>query len=146
MIRPYTKEDREELLHLLRLNTPLYFAVAEEEDFQEYLDQHLEIYYVVEEKGAIVASGGINYFAEDKLARLSWDVVHPDYQGKGVGRVLTQYRIEQIKQAPAIATVVVRTTQLVYRFYEKMGFELEEVKKDFWAEGFDLYLMALKVK
>ena len=41
----------------------------------------------------------------------------------------------------SVQTLIVRTSQLVYRFYEKQGFELEKVVKDYWAEGYDLYLM-----
>ena len=37
-----------------------------------------------------------------------------------------------------------RTTQLAFQFYEKMGFELDKTKKDFWAKGFDLYQMKMK--
>jgi ribosomal protein S18 acetylase RimI-like enzyme len=32
----------------------------------------------------------------------------------------------------------------VYKFYEKQGFELMEVKEDFWAKGFDMYMMKYK--
>jgi len=42
--------------------------------------------------------------------------------------------------------VMVRTTQLMYRFCQKSGFELIKTEKDFWAEGFDLYQMELKIK
>ncbi|MFD2999702.1 GNAT family N-acetyltransferase [Pontibacter toksunensis] len=141
MIRAYTSNNKEELLILLRLNTPQYFDVSEEADFIEYLDHRLEDYFVVEEDGQIIGSGGINYFPESKLARISWDVVHPDFQGKGVGKRLMLHRIEHIRKNPAIDFIVVRTTQRVYPFYEKMGFKLEKTEKDFWAKGFDLYQM-----
>jgi [ribosomal protein S18]-alanine N-acetyltransferase len=59
---------------------------------------------------------------------------------------LTQYRINQINENPKIELIVVRTTQLVYKFYEKMGFKLEKVEKDFWAKNFDLYQMQMMNK
>ncbi|MBB6612862.1 GNAT family N-acetyltransferase [Pontibacter sp. Tf4] len=146
MIRFYTPHDKQALLHLLHLNTPQYFAEAEKADYVEYLEQRLEDYFVAEEAGTIVGAGGINYFPDQKLARLSWDLVHPAFQGKGIGSQLTQHRIRHIKTRPGIELIVVRTSQLVYRFYEKMGFTLQKIEKDFWAEGFDLYEMHLPLK
>lgn len=99
----------------------------------------------MEDHGKIIGSGGINYFADAKLARISWDIIHPDFQGKGIGKELTLYRIDQIRKNPQISLIVVRTTQLVYQFYRKMGFELEKVEQDFWAKGFDLYQMTLEL-
>ncbi|AKD05198.1 GNAT family N-acetyltransferase [Pontibacter korlensis] len=142
MIRPYSSQDKEELLELLRLNTPQYFAEEEEADFIEYLNKHVESYFVVEVEGKIIGSGGINYFP-DKTARISWDIIHPAYQGKGVGKELLQYRVDYIRRNASVEVIYVRTTQLVYKFYEKAGFTLEKTEKDFWAEGFDLYQMKM---
>lgn len=146
MIRPYSSNDKKELLHLLRLNTPRYFDATEEADYIAYLDNHLEDYFVIEENDRIMGAGGINYLAHNTEARLSWDMVHPGFQGKGIGQALTRYRIGLIKHNPAVEVIVVRTTQLVYKFYEKMGFELEKTEKDFWAKGFDLYQMKIPLK
>ncbi|GAB3173843.1 GNAT family N-acetyltransferase [Telluribacter humicola] len=146
MIRPYTPADKEELITLLKLNTPRYFDESEEQDFRVYFDQHLESYFVVEQDGQLVGCGGINYFYDERLARISWDMIHPDYQGQGVGKELTLYRINEIKKDPDMDQIVVRTTQLAYRFYEKVGFRLEKVEKDYWAPGFDLYYMTIPLK
>jgi [ribosomal protein S18]-alanine N-acetyltransferase len=145
MIRPYTFADKPALLALLQLNVPRYFHASEANDFAEYLDRHLESYFVVEENGEIIGAAGINYFPEDTLARFSWDMVHPDFQGKGIGTKLTRYRIAQIRNTPGISCIVVRTTQLVHPFYRKLGFVLEKTEKDFWAPGFDLYQMRMEL-
>jgi hypothetical protein len=39
---------------------------------------------------------------------------------------------------------MVRTSQVAYQFYQKAGFDLEKIEKDFWAKGFDLYQMKFK--
>jgi len=151
MIRPYLLADQEAVLAILTANTPKYFATGEVLDFQTYLEQELEDYFVVMDRHhKIIGSGGINYFRNEAQARISWDLVHPSYQGKGVGAQLTQFRIQYIRQHnasqdiqqnPSIQTILVRTSQLAYKFYEKMGFSLIEIKKDYWAPGFDLYEM-----
>lgn len=145
MIRPYHAQDKQQLLALLSLNTPRFFAPSEAADFADYLNSHVEGYFIVEAAEQIVGCGGINYFPEEATARLSWDIIHPDYQAQGIGRELTFYRIREIKKNPTIKMILVRTTQLVYRFYEKMGFTLEKTEKDFWAPGFDLYQMKMQL-
>lgn len=141
MIRPYTPADKSSVLALVRLNTPEFFHLSEEEDLSVYLENELEDYFVVEENGEIVGAGGINYFPVEHSARISWDVVSPDFHGKGIGGRLTKFRVDHAFSKSSVQTIVVRTSQLVYRFYEKQGFALEKVEKDYWAEGYDLYLM-----
>ena len=123
----------------------MYFDQSEEGDFVSYLDGEVEDYFVYEKEGQLVGAGGINYFYANKLARISWDMVHPDCQGMGIGQQLTKFRIEHIKKNGSIDTIQVRTTQVVWKFYEKMGFGLEQTKKDFWADGFDLYDMKMSI-
>lgn len=146
MIRLHTSSDRPYLLALLQLNTPRYFAPEEENDFIEYLEHHSQNYLVVEHSGRIIGAGGFNTgFDNGRTVRISWDIIHPDFQGKGIGTGLTLYRIEQIKKITGVTKIVVRTSQLACDFYQKMGFELESIEKDFWAKGFDLYQMKLMV-
>jgi len=143
-IRAYTEEDRENILHLLKLNTPKYFAAEEEADLQHYLAHEIELYYVVVSDGMIVGCGGINFAENKTIGKLSWDILHPDYQGKSFGSLLTKYRIEVLKKIESVQKITVRTSQLAYRFYEKQGFELADVVKNYWADGFDLYAMVYK--
>lgn len=144
-IRPYAPEDREAILTLLRLNTPAFFAPEEEADFVRYLEEDAELYHVVEEDNRIVACGGMNLF-DNGTARISWDMVHPDAQGKGVGSRLTEFRIARLKETGGVERIVVRTSQLAYRFYARFGFEVKEIVTDYWAEGFDLYYMEIPVR
>lgn len=140
-IRTYTSADNESIIALLRLNTPKYFAPEEEQDLRDYFANHIDRYFVVEDNCNIIGSGGINITNNGRNAALSWDIIHPEYQGKGVGSQLTQHRLDVIKSIPGIENISVRTSQLVYKFYEKLGFEPKEVIKDYWAEGIDMYRM-----
>jgi len=144
VVKPYTPKNKEQVLALLKANTPEFFAPEEQKDLEDYLNNELEDYFVVLENNVIIGSGGINYFPDNKEARISWDIIAPNAQGKGIGKQLMQHRIKHINKNPNIDIIVVRTTQLVYPFYAKMGFELEKVEKDYWAKGFDLYQMIMK--
>ena len=145
MIRLYENKDREHLVELLRLNTPKFFDSSEEKDFKDYLDHDSENYFVIEEHEKINGGGGLNFgFDEGATARIAWDVILPSAQGKGVGTQLTNFRIGKIKLNPTVNKIVVRRSQLVFPFYEKLGFELEQKERDYWAKGFDLYQMKLE--
>ena len=145
MIRKYQSEDKDAVMALIDLNIPEYFDESERHDFEDYLENEREDYFVIEQDGKIVASGGINYFRDEHTARISWDMVHPDHHGKGLGRQLVDHRLAVIKSTPGVRNVIVRTSQLAHNFYAKSGFVLDEVKEDFWAPGFDLYLMSRAV-
>ena len=144
MLRAYRTSDKLQLIKLLQLNTPTYFAASEQEDFEEYLDKHSDNYYVIEVNEQIISCGGYNYDEDSTIGKLSWYIVHPNYQGKGYGKQIVQYCIKALKAQPSVKMISVRTSQLVYPFFEKLGFELKKVEKDYWAKGFDLYQMELK--
>lgn len=140
-IRPYNNTDKAELLHLIDLNTPKYFAPAEKMDFQNYLEDEIELYYVITFKDKIIGSGGINFEKEKTIGIISWDMIHPDFHGKGFGKALLQYRISILKSFENVEKIIVRTSQMTFPFYQKQGFQLLEIKSDYWAKGFDMYYM-----
>ena len=145
-IRPYQPSDKEALFKILRLHTPEFFDPSEEEDFRNYLDNELDQYFVVEENDQVIGGGGFNRgFDEGSSARISWDLIHPDYRGKGIGSDLLNFRIDKLRQINSLEKIVVRTTQLSNPFYHRGGFELKSVEEDFWADGYDLYLMEMSI-
>lgn len=144
MIRNYSIEDKSKIIDLLIQNTPEYFDPAEQQDLSHYLDTKVEDYFVYEEQSKILGAGGINYILGDHLARISWDLVAPEMQGKGIGKALMHHRIKHINRNPNIQMISVRTSQLAYKFYEKFGFKLVSVEKDYWAKNFDLYQLEMK--
>lgn len=140
----YSNEFEEKLMQIFDLLSPDFFDASERSDYRHYLRTKKEDYYIVLNNAICVAAGGINYESEHKKAFISWDIVHPDFHGKGIGRKLMQHRLKRIHSHSNAEQIIVRTSQLVYPFYEKQGFVLEKMVKDFWAAGFDLYQMSLE--
>lgn len=143
-IREYELTDKSAVMNLIRLNTPRYFTPEEEADLSRYLDSERELYYVLLFNEKIVGCGGINFADHKTTGRISWDIFHPQYQGKSLGTQLLKYRIGKLKSLGGVQKITVRTSQVAYKFYEKQGFELIEIKKDYWAKGFDMYRMEYK--
>ena len=128
VIKEYEPADKNAVMDLIRLNIPMYFAVEEEAAFDMYLDRERELYYVLLVDELIVGCGGINFADNMTHGKISWD------------------RIEKLKAVESVRKMTVRTSQFVYGFYEKHGFELKKVVKNYWAQGFDLYDMEYKEK
>lgn len=140
-LRAYRSDDLPVVLDLFHRHVPEAFAPTEEADLLTYLQYQREDYFVVEEQNRVIGAGGINYFPTDRIARLSWDLLHPEAQGRGIGRALVHHRIGHIRKTGAYATIIVRTSQMAYQFYEKVGFKLMKKELDYWADGYDLYVM-----
>lgn len=144
MIRAFQHIDEKSLIEIMKLLTPDFFAPGELADFENYLKHEIQHYFVFLIQDAVVAGAGINYFNSKKEVRISWDLVHPNYIGKGIGSKLLKHRLNFIKNHFPDYTIIVRTSQMSFGFYESHQFVLQEIKKDFWAPGFDLYQMTYK--
>lgn len=140
-LREYRQTDKSALMHIFRKNIPEFFDEDEVKDFENYLEQHLEAYFVAESAGVLVGAGGINFADNGRIANISWDFIDPDYQGKGIGKVLLKFRLDYLKKMSGITDIIVRTSQFAYGFYAKQGFSLEQITRDYWAQGYDLYYM-----
>lgn len=141
IIKEYLPTDKEAVINLIKLNTPDFFAEEEADDLSKYLDKEIELYYILLVNGEVVGCGGINFAESRTIGKISWDIIHPNFQGKSLGTKLLKYRIEVLKAIPSIQEITVRTSQVAYKFYEKQGFTLNGIKKDYWAKGFDMYSM-----
>lgn len=146
VIREYKRRDKADVINLIRLNTPRYFAADEEDDLRYYLDNERELYFVLIFEGRTVGCGGINLDDNDTIGKISWDIFHPDFQRKSLGTQLLNYRIEKLRSIESIQKISVRTSQAAFKFYQKRGFELKEIVKDYWAKGYDLYNMEYKYR
>ena len=68
-------------------------------------------------------------------------MVDGNYHKNGVGRYLTEYRIRKITTEYPKSDVLLNTTQHTFRFYEKFGFKITKMTKDYYALGLDRYDM-----
>lgn len=143
MIRSYNPKDKETLIEIFKLNTPQYFDVKEVADFKEYLDINSDTYLTIQHDEKIV--GGFGYFIResDKSGRITWIFFHPNYSGLGLGKQAVEYCLTTLKQNPKVEKLVVTTSQLAFKFFEKFGYKLSKIEKNFWGEGLDLYEMEM---
>lgn len=143
MIRRYEASDLAQVIEIFQQNTPQYFAVEEQTDLEQFLQANGDNYWVIEQEGVIAGCGGIVFSEEEQVGRIAWDFFSPNFQGKGLGRRLTEFRLAEIRKKNTVQRIIVRTSQLANSFYAKFGFEIEHIEKDYWAPGLHLYDMQM---
>lgn len=145
MIRSYQKEDYGKLIHLMQLNTPAYFGEEEEAHLIGFLKSEPTCFFVIEQEGLVVGCAGYSLLADTQTGQVSWFIFHPHYQRQGLGRKMLDYCLEQLQKNNKLGKIIVRTSQLVEGFFARAGFKTTRIETDYWAPGFDLYFMELKL-
>ncbi|TFB22906.1 GNAT family N-acetyltransferase [Filobacillus milosensis] len=102
------------------------------------------ILFVAELKGEIV--GYSNFFTDGERADLGAIYILPHAQGKGVGTMLLDAGIKELKQFDRIFVEVEKGNTVGEQFYEAKGFELiEEYDEDFFGYMLKTKRMALNI-
>ena len=143
VIRSAQKQDFKFLSKIFSLNVPKYFDKKELNDFKKYFNsKNLESYFIIESQGKVVGGGGYAY-ENMKTARICWLFIDPSYHGFGFGKKLVNYCIKILKNNRKLNVIEVETSNLTYKFYEKLNFKIEYIKKDYWPNNDDLYFMKI---
>lgn len=146
MIRKYYLTDRPELLEIFKLNTPQYFDPKEAAGFEEYLNENSETYLTIEQDNKIVGGAGYQITHNNSIGRVTWIFFHPGQAGKGLGKEAVEYCLSILKANTNLKKLVVTTSQLAYKFFEKFGFQLISTEKNYWGQGLDLYTMEINLE
>lgn len=136
----YTEKRLPEIKNIFFLNVPKYFVEEEWNDFTEYLKLHNTTYFLAKNKNRVIGCGGYHK-SNDTTARLSWDFIHPDFKGKGIGRKIISHCLEEIDKDANIHDIEVWTSQLAYQFYAKFGLKTYHVEEHYWGKDLHLYKM-----
>ena len=143
VIRTAQKQDFKFLSKIFSLNVPKYFDKKELNDFKKYFNsKNLESYFIIESQGKVVGGGGYAY-ENMKTAKICWLFIDPNYHGFGFGKKLVNYCIKILKNNRRLNVIEVETSNLTYKFYEKLNFKIEYIKKDYWPNNDDLYFMKI---
>jgi len=151
-IKQYTKGHHKSCVEIYKSNTPRYFTVDEwkgleiwlngqDEGRIAYKNTEAEYFYVIGENGAVVGCGGFYVVTGALIANLVWGMVHSSFHNQGLGKKLFEYRIGQIKLKYPQHHIILDTTQHTYKFFEKQGFSIMQIRKDFYDVGLHRYDM-----
>lgn len=135
--RDYTAADREGCLDVFTSNIPEFFSESERDDFIDFLGRLPGRYgVVVDDCNRIVACGGVAHSRSNpKGAALTWGMVRRDLHRQGIGRILTNVRMEWIRQMPDITDAYIDTSHLTEAFYQKYGFATVKYTENGYRPG-----------
>ncbi len=141
--RLYQPTDVEAVVAIFRSNIAKYFTPEEESGLRNFLwDERGEHYYVFEIEGEIVGAGGIA-LNENETVSLCWGMVLSDRIGTGLGKQMTQFRIDLAAEKYPGVPITISTSQHTEGFYNRFGFRTVEHIKDGFGSGIDNCKMRL---
>ncbi len=144
--RDYAPADRPTCLAIFDSNVPESFTVAERSDFERFLDNLPGPYMLLtDESGSAVACGGYAINPGTSCADLCWGMVHRDRQREGIGRLLTELRLQRIQADSRVTEIALRTSHVTSLFYERLGFVVEDSRLNGIAPGLHLCTMRLNL-
>ncbi|MBN1642075.1 MAG: GNAT family N-acetyltransferase [Anaerolineae bacterium] len=142
-LRLYRQSDKQACLGLIDGNTPDFFAPHERAEFEAFLQDPGDRYWVAEDdSGTVVGCCGYWRIPGKPVAVITWTMVARSWQGHGVGRLLFQTCLDHVCRIPDLQTVTLETSQHVTGFYERVGgFRIVETVKDGFAPGLHKVVM-----
>ena len=141
-ITRYNSQFLSSCIDLFKSNFPVFFAFKEENLFFNYLQKsHLNYYVIFNHNNRLVASGGYEYEQEKDSVSLTWGMVASKDQNLGYGSFLTNFRLNKIKKEFPNCSIELNTSQKTFKFYEKFGFDVINIRPNYYAKGLDRYDM-----
>ncbi len=146
VIREFNENDEAGCLAVMQSNMPTYFADYELAEFQLDLENRARLakrkcwpYFVLVTNGRIRACGGYEVDRRSN-AHLLWGMVDRNEHRSGLGSLLLEHRLRQMRQRQVAKQVLLDTTPASFGFYRKAGFVQTGFEKDGYAPGLDKIL------
>lgn len=140
-IRPYLAADRQACLAIFRSNLPRYFDPSELPEFEEFLAQSTQDYFVAQRGGVVLACGGC--YVRDGVGYLSWGMVSRAHHHAKMGTALLAWRVDLVFSQPDIAEIRIDTSQHTAGFFARHGFQTTRQTADGFGVGIDQVSMSL---
>lgn len=141
ILNAFSEENKKQLLEIFKQNIPTYFAIHELEEFSSNLDIMPESYLCIYSNDKLIGGIGYEMRLSNNSGRINWIFLHPTYFGKGVGKKAVLHCLKILSTQKEVKKYLVRISQLVFPFFEKLGFKTTLIQKDYWAKDLDLYEM-----
>tara|TARA_X000000368_G_scaffold158500_1_gene124874 strand:+ start:2058 stop:2501 length:444 start_codon:yes stop_codon:yes gene_type:complete len=144
-IRKAQPSDFKCLVEIFTLNIPKYFHEKELLDFKKYFNSNnIETYFIIECEGKILGGSGYAY-QNKQTANICWVFIDPNHHSKGLGTKLVNHCVDVLKTDNQLNVIQLETSNLTFKFYEKLDFTIQYIKKQYWPNNDDLYFMKMNL-
>jgi [ribosomal protein S18]-alanine N-acetyltransferase len=120
--RRYQPEDLAQCLEIYAANEPGGFPKGVIEQYRKSLIDQSSYFLVLDRENRLIASGGISYFLRPNIAVLCFGLVHPDFQGSGLGTALLLTRLALLEPRGCMYAVFIAAVEKSVDFYRRFGF------------------------
>ena len=135
-IRTLEKQDIDKVVYL---ETTFLGETLGKEILESELDSKITKFYVATINNEVVGYiGRYEYIGEVEILNF---VVDEDYQRQGIGQMLFDKVLNEIKEINKITLEVRRSNQKAINFYYKNGFKEIHVRKNYYKNGEDALVL-----
>lgn len=132
--KPYQSEDFSACMALFDDNCPSHFAPNEKADYQAYLEQLPEDYYIAYQGKKPLAAFGFLLNHTSKRGQITWIMVAKSTQGTGIGRQMMD-KSRQLGLAADMEIVDIAASHLSAPFFARFGAKALNHIADGWGPG-----------
>ncbi len=90
------------------------------------------IHAFIKENNLAIACARL-HFADDTTAQIRYMAVHPEYQGKGLGKMIITY-LEEIAKENKRSLVILHARENAVEFYKNCGYFVKEKSYLLWGK------------
>lgn len=156
-IRSYLKSDRQECLEIFDKNCPEFFSPDERKGLELWLDVQdsgtityenslADFFYVILLNFEVIGCGGFYIEKENRVARITWGMIHPEFHKQGYGKKLLEFGVKQVEYLFPDYKIELGTSQHTFPFFEKLEFETKRITENAYKHGLHRYDMVLHPK
>ena len=73
------------------------------------------------------------HFVDDKISQIRYMAVHPDYQGKGLGKLVVTY-LEDVSKKNGRLEIILHARENAVDFYKNCGYTINEKSYLLWGK------------
>lgn len=139
--RNYSLSDKGSCLRIFDLNCPNNFSPNEREDYEVFLNNEARDYLVLIQEHRVIGAFGLSSL-NPKVGRLRWILLHPDFQGKGLGSEIMT-RVQTMAKAKNLDRVLISASQHSAPFFEAFGARTVEIISHGWGPEMHRHNMIL---
>jgi len=155
-IRNYLPSDEQRVREILVSNIPKFFVMEDMKMLDTWLSaQNAGVvayppatadYFFVLQATNVIGCAGFYVLDNEKRVPLTWGMVDDAYHNNGYGKLLFQYRVNEIKKLYPDYRITLGTSQHTFRFFEKLEMKVESITPNGYGNNFDKYFMYLQEK
>ena len=149
-IRTYTSGDKKNILEIFKSNSPKYFDINDITDLDDFLDNYTDSNFkILTSNNEIIGCGGHYVKHPEKVFGIAWVMFRRFAVGhSNFIKIATQFFnhiLTNIKNEKLDYDIVINTTQLLEKIFNKFDFWTENIIANGFGENLDHYVMRRKM-